>query len=95
MMIWYPKIRIDSLRASFHAQKVVSSNPTHEVATLEIYAVVVPVTAKVQRIRKSWPDETFHFCCNLLNIVQREEKKGFSAVFTNLIISMPSKLTFL
>jgi hypothetical protein len=53
------------------------------------------VTAKVQRIRKSWPDETFHFCCNLLNIVQREEKKGFSAVFTILIISMPSKLTFL
>jgi len=74
---------------------VVSSNPTHEVATLEIYAVVVPVTAKVQRIKKSWPDETFHFCCNFLNILQREEKKGFGAVFAFLNISMSPKLTFL
>ena len=86
---------MESLRASFQAQKVFSSKPTHEVATLEIYAVVVPVTAKVQRIRNSWPDETFHFCCNLLNMMQREEKKRFGAVFTILIISMRSKLTFL
>jgi hypothetical protein len=43
----------------------------------EMKAVVVPVTAKVQRMRKSWEEETFHFCCSLFNMLQREGKIWF------------------
>jgi hypothetical protein len=25
----------------------------------------------------NWMDDTFHFCCSLFNMMQREEKKGF------------------
>jgi hypothetical protein len=38
---------------------------------------VVPVTAKVQSMKKSWEEETFHFCCSLLNMMQREGKIWF------------------
>jgi hypothetical protein len=61
----------------------------------EMKAVRLPVTANVQRIRNSCMPPTFHFCCNLLNMLQREEKKGFGAVFAFLNISMRPKLTFL
>jgi hypothetical protein len=62
---------------NFQAQKVCSLKPTHEVMLREMNAVVVPVTAKVQSMKKSWEEETFHFCCSLLNMMQREGKIWF------------------
>lgn len=65
------------LSINFQAQKVCSLKPTQEVMLREMNAVVVPVTAKVQSMKKSWEEETFHFCCSLLNMMQREGKIWF------------------
>ena len=62
---------------NFQAQKVCSLKPTHDIMLREMYAVVVPVTANVQSMKKSWEEETFHFCCSLLNMMQREGKICF------------------
>lgn len=72
--------------SSFQSQKVVSLNPTQPVIYLEITAVVVPVTAKVQRMSSSWSEETFHFCCSLFNMMQREEKNEYLLFFSPLFI---------
>jgi hypothetical protein len=48
--------------------------------------VVVPVTAKVHRISSNWMDDTFHFCCSLFNMMQREEKKGFTHYLRQLFL---------
>jgi len=72
--------------SSFQSQKVVSLNPTQPVIYLDITAVVVPVTAKVQRMSSNWSEETFHFCCSLFNMMQREEKNEYLLFFSPLFI---------
>jgi hypothetical protein len=71
---------------NFQSQKVDSLNPTQPVIYLEITAVVVPVTAKVHRMSSNWMDDTFHFCCSLFNMMQREEKKGFILYLRQLFL---------
>lgn len=72
--------------SSFQSQKVVSLNPTQPVMYLEITAVVVPVTAKVHRMSSNCKEDTFHFCCSLFNMMQREEKKRFILYFRLLFL---------
>ena len=75
---------------AFHAQKVASLKPTQPVMYREITAVEVPVTANVQRMSRSWSEDTFHFCCSLFNMLQREEKNRF-ILFYNLLFILKLK----
>jgi len=73
-------------RRAFHNQKVESLKPTQPVMYREITAVEVPVTANVQSMSRNWSEDTFHFCCSLFNMLQREEKNRFIQFYTLLFI---------
>ena len=49
----------------------------HQAQGTSLAVLVVPVTANVQRMSRSWSEDTFHFCCSLFNMMQREEKNRF------------------
>ena len=61
---------------------------------LEMNAVKVPVTAKVQRISTNCAPFTFHFFCKEFNMVQREEKNECAVNFFHLIILMAVYIDF-
>lgn len=93
-MNWYPKTRMERRKRIFQAIAVDSSKPTHDVILLEMNAVRDPVTAKVHRIRINWGPVTFHFCCSLFNMMQREEKNECVVNFLYPFILNGDCLTF-
>jgi hypothetical protein len=61
---------------------------------LEMNAVKVPVTAKVQRISTNCAPFTFHFFCKAFNMLQREEKNECVVNFFHLIILIAVSIDF-
>lgn len=85
-------MRTASLTSAFQIQAVWSVNPIQVGMEREIQAVRVPVTAKVQRMRKSWVPLTFHLALSFSNIGNRDKNfcrcvsgEGIKGYETNLI----------